>query len=541
MSEIKEKFISKLLERTSVAAGATGAKIFALVTAALIGLSLTLLIARGSFPTPFSDEFNFYHIYFDAKNGYINLSEIFKPYSGHLYVLLKSWLWLVVHYSIDWRLSMYMQAALVAVAIAFISEYSLSRASKNISLAVVLSVAFAIGSARQAENLYWAIQISAATMLLSSIVAFYFVARHSETQRSKYVGLALIFALIALLSNGGGIATFLITTTAIIAISRKIHIKTICIFIAGAFAAGIVSYMIPSKDASTGPSLVSAENILIYFLAFFSNSLFSFSERGDDIYSLLTGGAVIILTIYAVISSWEQKDKNVFPYLLICFSVTSCILISYARLKGGIWQPNASRYYPFAVMILVGNILILSCAKDKVQKYIALVTFTLISISFVHSYFVEWRISPYRHVYSKNAHLSLCNGSAKGLAFHGDLRHIDTKVLKEVFCTNQDLHLAEIKSLPVLKEIGPVQTSQKTPFNQQPDGESALWMRAENCENSCFLLFSDIEIPVVANQDGTLLTAKIPKELYESPGEKTVYIKNSQSGKKSQILIFHVK
>ena len=536
----KKNLVSNLPHITSIATRENGIRIFSLGMAALIATGLVFLLARGAFPTPFSDEFYFHQIYLDAKNGNIDLNKIFEPHFGHIYVLLKSWLWLVIHYDIDWRVSMYIQTAFVALAVAFVSKYSLFRDSKNINFLIALSVAFVLGSARQAENLYWAIQISAAAMILSSIMAFYFVERLSATQKNIYAGLAFVFASTALLSNGGGLVTFLITATAVFAISRRFYIKAICIVIGGLFVAGILSYMLPSKEAAVGASLVSAKNIFYYFLAFFANSLFSFSERGDDVYSLTTGAAVLILTTYTVISSWRQKEKNVFPYLLIFFSVASCVLIAYARLKGGIWQPNASRYYPFAAMILVGNMLVLGNEKGKSQKYIALVSFALISISFVQSYFIEWKISPHRYIYSKNAHFNLCSGNNKGLAFHGDLRYTNTTTLKDIFCTGQDLRLAEIKSQPVLTEIGPTQTNRQTPFNPQPDGESALWVRTENCENSCVLLFSETEIPTIANKDGTLLTAKIPKQLYESPGEKTVYIKNSQSGKKSKILVFHV-
>jgi hypothetical protein len=511
---------------------------FALFAPVLIALSLILLVARGSFPTPFSDEFDFYRIYSDAKSGNIRLSEILSPHNGHIYILLKLWLWLVVHYDIDWRASMYIQVVFVALTVAFISKYILE--SKNKKLLAILSVAFALGSARQAENLYWAIQISAAAMLFSSIVAFYFVARYSETQRNKFAVLAFVFSLVAFLSNGGGIATFLLTAFTIFATSKKIYIKTICALTGVLFVAGILAYVLPSSAASVGASLISIKSIFIYCLAFFSNSLFSFSQRGDDIYSLLTGAAVLALTIYTITSSWRQRSGNIFPYLLILFSVASCILISYARLKSGIWQPNASRYYPFAASILVGNALILSDTNNKVRQYSAVILFALIFISFSQAYFMEWKISPYRYIYSKNAHFSLCRGDNKGLAFDGNLQYTDTTILKDIFCTQQDIRLAEIKSLPVLKEIGPTQTDQNTPFNVQPDGGSALWARTENCENSCVIVFDGKEIPAVANQDGTLLTAKIPQELFESPGEKAVYVKKITSNKQSQTLTFKV-
>lgn len=133
---------------------------------------------------------------------------------------------------------------------------------------IALSVALVLGSARQAENICWAIQISATAMILSSIVAFYFVERLSAIQENIYAGLAFLFASTALLSNGGGQVTFLITTAAVFAISRHLYIKEICIAIGGILVAGILSYMLPSREAAVGLSLIGAKNIFYYFLAF---------------------------------------------------------------------------------------------------------------------------------------------------------------------------------------------------------------------------------------------------------------------------------
>ena len=254
---------------------------------------------------------------------------------------------------------------------------------------------------------------------------------------------------------------------------------------------------------------------------------------------LSTGLVVALATIYVVTSTWNTK-KNIFPYLLILLSLTLFCLVAFARLSGGNWQPNASRYYPFAALILVGIAMLLVDAKGDMQRRSSLLLFTVILISFVQSYYNEWKISPHRYTYSKNAHVNLCAEIKKGLAFYGNLQYTDTKTLKAVFCTIDDVKFAQIKSVPILKEFGPTQTTRSSPFNVQPDGSSALWIRTENCENSCVLVFADLDIPVTANPEGTLVTAIIPRKLFDTPGDKTVFIKNKNSEKISEVANFKV-
>jgi hypothetical protein len=87
--------------------------------------------------------------------------------------------------------------------------------------------------------------------------------------------------------------------------------------------------------------------------------------------------------------------------------------------------------------------------------------------------------------------------------------------------------------------MGPDQTSAGVLFNPF-NGESAMWMRTENCEQFCTLVFDDVELPVVVAEKGALLTATIPKALYATPGDKRVYIRNKLSKKTSRVLTFKV-
>jgi hypothetical protein len=509
-----------------------------LIVAGLTFASLAMLLVRGAFPTPFSDEFYFFRLYLDAKGGSLDFKEVIQPHFGHIYVLLKSWFWLVVHYQIDWRVSMYVQAALVAAAVAFLANYAGNRMMPKAGLLVILAIALALASARQAENLYWAIQVSAAAMLMFTILAFYWIEKYMTSQATAHAAVALAFALLALLSNGGGLVSFSIAIAAIIVYTRRNWLRISYALMALVFLAGMLSLF--KTQGPPDQSLLNLSSVFSYFLAFFANALYSFSMRGDDAYSLAIGTAILMCTAFAIKEFLRDQKRYLFPALLMAFSLASCLLIAYARLKGGIWQPNASRYYPFAAMILVGNLLIFGQSGKRSGQYLVLALFFAVSISAAKSYYAEWHTSPYRYTNFKDAHLKLCSGSRDGLAFNGDLNYTDTGVLKEIFCSNTELSQIELKSQPVLLEFGPDQTKAKEMFNLQPSGESALWIRTENCESSCKLLFAGVEIPSVANETGTLVTAAIPRDLYASPGDKTVQLENALSGKKSRIAVFRV-
>ncbi len=407
----------------------------AFVIAAVVGVFLVGLLFRGAFPTPFSDEFYFYEIYLKARQGDFDLQTMVQPHFGHVYVLLKSWFWAVVHYQLDWRVSMYAQAAFMVLTMAMVAHYSLVKTSSKIRLLLAVSAALALGSARQWENLYWALQISAASMFFFTIAAFYWVDRYAESQDGMQAILASICGLMALLSNGGGLASFVITMAALVVVCRKNSLRLIFAVIEIVFVALVFMYMLPSGGGAVGASLMSPGNFITYVLAFFANALFSFSERGDDVYSLCLGAAVLGCTAYTIKISWNSRYEKVFAYLLIGFSLASCLMIAYARLKGGHWQPNASRYYTFALPLLLGNLLILGSSRSRVDLRLSLGLAGLIIASFAQSYLVEWKTSPHRFAYSKEAHSNLCRGSSSGLAFHDGLETTNIQVLQDVFCS----------------------------------------------------------------------------------------------------------
>jgi len=511
----------------------------AILSAAGIGLLLVLLLIRGACATPFSDEFYFYKLYASAQQGAIDFNEIFRPHFGHVYVLLKSWLWLVVHYKLDWRVSMYLQAGFIALTALLLSRYSMPRIAPKLRVYVAVAIALALGSPRQFENLYMAMQVSAAVMVFFACAAFYAVAKYSETEKDRYAMLAIACAFLSFISTGGGLMAFVLVLASLLLIAKTNKLRIVIVAAGAAFLLIVASYMRSALEAGPMPSLLNAKNFLIYFPAFFANALYCFTERGDDVRSICFGVAILAGAAYAVQATWQEKEKHVLGYLLIGFGLASCLAIAYARLKSGIWQPNAPRYYPSAVTLVIGALLLFARKQNKDHSRLALLIVVLIVVSFSKSYRKEWRSAPDRYAYFNSSHANLCSGKDEGLAFMGNVKtDSDLKVLRDVFCTDEQKRMLE--SQPVLLEIGPTQTSKGMSFNQQPDGQSALWARTEHCEHSCTLVFADVELPVLANATGTVVTTNVPPELYNSSGEKVVYIKNTRSNKKSRTVVFQV-
>jgi hypothetical protein len=97
------------------------------------------------------------------------------------------------------------------------------------------------------------------------------------------------------------------------------------------------------------------------------------------------------------------------------------------------------------------------------------------------------------------------------------------------------------KSLAII-EYGPNQTTAGQPFNVQPDGRSAIWARTENATPTTVLVMKEtvLESPFV-QADGKLVTAGVPKALYEQPGEYPVFLLDQQTQEKSNEVKFVVK
>lgn len=93
----------------------------------------------------------------------------------------------------------------------------------------------------------------------------------------------------------------------------------------------------------------------------------------------------------------------------------------------------------------------------------------------------------------------------------------------------------------VLKKFGPEEIYAGTVFNIQPDGMSAIWAETENATNSTVLVLGETILTSKPNNDGQLMTAIVPKNLYLEPFEYNLYLLDTLDGRKSNELILEVR
>lgn len=94
----------------------------------------------------------------------------------------------------------------------------------------------------------------------------------------------------------------------------------------------------------------------------------------------------------------------------------------------------------------------------------------------------------------------------------------------------------------VLKSVGPSGIQAGVKFNVQPDGFSALWIKAEGATSATVPVLSGVELPAVNVRDnGTLVTAVVPPKLYQKAGSFPLFLIDKKTGVKSNEISFVVK
>lgn len=97
----------------------------------------------------------------------------------------------------------------------------------------------------------------------------------------------------------------------------------------------------------------------------------------------------------------------------------------------------------------------------------------------------------------------------------------------------------ESKSL-VLKKYGPTETRAGQVFNKQPNGESAIWAETENATPTTVFVLNGVTLESAPQAEGKAVTAIVPKNLYEKPGEYPLYLLDKKTGQKSNEMKFIV-
>jgi hypothetical protein len=71
---------------------------------------------------------------------------------------------------------------------------------------------------------------------------------------------------------------------------------------------------------------------------------------------------------------------------------------------------------------------------------------------------------------------------------------------------------------------GPDNTPAGVPFNVQPNGEAAIWIRVSRPLDPAARIYFGDRVLDNAAVDGDLITAFIPRDLYDQAGDESVYV-----------------
>ena len=93
----------------------------------------------------------------------------------------------------------------------------------------------------------------------------------------------------------------------------------------------------------------------------------------------------------------------------------------------------------------------------------------------------------------------------------------------------------------VLIGFGPRDIKAGTVFNKQPNGDSAIWSDTKDATPTTVLVLSGIVLDSAPQKEGTVVTAFVPKKLYEKAGEYPLYLWDKKTNEKSNELKFVVK
>ncbi len=87
---------------------------------------------------------------------------------------------------------------------------------------------------------------------------------------------------------------------------------------------------------------------------------------------------------------------------------------------------------------------------------------------------------------------------------------------------------------------GPSSVKSGEKFNQQPDGQSAVWIVGKHFSPYAVIVWNGKELVTVKNTKRSVLTASVPDECYAAPGRYSLFIKDTLTGKQTEPVYFQV-
>jgi hypothetical protein len=415
-----------------------------LLIACLFSIPLVWLVYKIGVNAPFQDELTFNNLYSEIlSDGMLDLRELISSHNGHPLLIPKFLIGLTLRLGLPWVWLMYAQIALLSIAYLFAAARL--GEIKNISDAVALfSLAFAIFSARQWENLYWAMQIAFPLYLALSFGAFFYVQRYASSRNVADLCVALLLAFCATTSHGAGIFTLILTCAAVLLIRHSAR----DIILSAVFVASGVAYFVCAQSASTssgvGGGIPNFPELIHHAIQMLALTWFDFGKQKvtAEIFAIFFA-LVLVLAFARVLRS---RPLYTFEFLSILIGLIVVLGVSFARVSAGIFQPDASRYVSLVIPISVGSILIFHKFN---WRFLSIISLLILILSYSLSYSRELKLSAIRRHNMEEAKAALCTegkvhpvhniGSVVPLATIDNLRRLFCRAFVRIEHTNIEI------------------------------------------------------------------------------------------------------
>ena len=95
---------------------------------------------------------------------------------------------------------------------------------------------------------------------------------------------------------------------------------------------------------------------------------------------------------------------------------------------------------------------------------------------------------------------------------------------------------ADTESLKIIS-FDPTESAAGKPFNQQPDGTSAIRVIPGRVNRNLLVVFDQSFLPTIVADNA--ITASVPAALYATKGEHKIYFVDGMTGEASPSVVFH--
>jgi hypothetical protein len=286
-------------------------------------------------------------------------------------------------------------------------------------------------TARQGGNLFWAMQLAFPMYLFFSVLAFTAVDVYRLSRSSASFVVALVAALLASVSNGAGLFALVLTVCGLFCLKPS-HSHLRLLWPTLALAVGLFG---ASQWLSTTPHLVAPEFSITQAISHEAAMIVHAFTYAAPTPLLAAGSATAAIGLVLMCLYLAARDPRafLFPILLILLSLAITLATTYARIKMGVYQPDAGRYIPLVAPMAAGCVVILY--RSPGHRLLLNLLIGVLVVTWGYALHDDWTLNPHRRAYVLQQKEQLClNGMLPETAH---ISQTDTAAIKDIqtlFC-----------------------------------------------------------------------------------------------------------